>query len=140
MNKSLNTPIMDLTYAERRDLIQFAKKWCAACFGVNNRHSKPLSVRCIEPDEDDFDNVYYGWYDQVANRIYINLNHSRRIKQFIKTFLHEYTHSMQPVKSRYALYNRAFGYQNNPHEVAARANEVFYKHVWHAFKAQGYKP
>ena len=70
MNKSLNTPLMDLTYVERRDMIQFAKKWCAACFGVNNRHSKRLSVRCIEPDEENEEN------GRKRLRRYIQTKHS----------------------------------------------------------------
>jgi|DEB19_MinimDraft_3_1074340.scaffolds.fasta_scaffold165849_1 hypothetical protein len=136
MKKSLYTPIMSLSNSERQDLIRFAKKWCAACFGVNRRHGKDLSVRCISPDEDDFDDMYYGWYDHTKNRMFLNVNAGRsyHIKQFLKTFLHEYTHSLQPVKTRYASYSRLFGYHDNPQEVAARANEIFYRHVWYAYK------
>lgn len=133
MKLSLHTPIRELSIAQRNELIRFAKKWCVACFGKKHR-SNNLSVRCIWPDDDDLDDVYYGWYIHNTNRIVINTNRSQHIKQFLKTFLHEYTHSLQPVRSRYASYNRLFGYKFNPHEVAARANEVYYKHVWYAYK------
>jgi hypothetical protein len=133
MKLSLHTPLAKLSVAQRNDLVRFAKMWCVACFG-EKRHVDKLSVRVVWPDDDDFDGMYYGWYHHENNRIMINASRSYHIKQFLKTFLHEYTHSLQPVKTRYASYNRLFGYEFNPHEVAARANEVYYKHVWHAYK------
>ena len=132
----LYTPIAELSRKERRDLIDFMRAWCEHYFGSNRRHAKPLSIRCVDPgdDDDEWDNMYYGWYDQVANRIVINTHRSRHIKQFLKTFLHEYTHSLQPVKSRYNNYSKVFGYHDNPHEVHARANEIYYRHAFDMFK------
>jgi hypothetical protein len=104
-------------------------------FGENRRHANALTVRVVAPeDEDDFDNNLYGWYLQESHRIYINLNNCRTVKQFIKTFVHEYTHSIQPVKTRYRQYSKVFGYMDNPYEVHARANEIYYEHIWKCYK------
>ena len=133
---NLNTRIKDLTLKERRSLTNFAKAWCMHYFGENGRVGKPLSVRVVAPeDEDDFDNNLYGWYLHTQHRIYININTSKQVKQFLKTFVHEYTHSIQPVKTHYRRYAKVFGYRDNPHEVHARANEIYYEHIWKCYKA-----
>ena len=133
---NLNTRMKDLTLKERRSLTNFAKAWCMHYFGENGRVGKPLSVRIVAPeDEDDFDNNLYGWYLHKQHRIYININTSKQVKQFLKTFVHEYTHSIQPVRTRYRRYAKVFGYQDNPYEVHARANEIYYEHIWKCYKA-----
>jgi hypothetical protein len=132
---NLNTRIVNLTNKERRSLTDFAKAWCMHYFGENRRHPNALSVRIVAPeDPDDFDNNLYGWYKQETHRIYININTSKGVKQFLKTFVHEYTHSIQPVKTRYRQYSKVFGYTDNPYEVHARANEIYYKHIWECYK------
>jgi hypothetical protein len=133
MNLRTNTRL--LTLKERRSLINFCKAWCMLYFGENRRHANALTVRVVDPeDEDDFDNNLYGWYLQESHRIYININTCKTVKQFIKTFVHEYTHSIQPVKTRYRQYSKVFGYMDNPYEVHARANEIYYKHIWECYK------
>lgn len=134
MKMNLYTPMIDLSAADRRELVQFLKEWCDQAFGKRYVNGKAVSVHCIDPwDPDDWNNFFFGWYDRVHHRIYINIYRSRHIKQFIKTFLHEYTHSVQTVNLMYDRLNSVFGYEWNPMEIHARANEVYYKHAWNKY-------
>lgn len=134
MKMNLYTRVADLPTDQRRELIQFLKVWCEQAFGSREQDGKAVSVRCLDPwDEDDWNNWFYGWYDRTNHRIFINIYRSRHIKQFIKTFLHEYTHSTQQVAAVYDRLNSVFGYEWNPMEIHARANEVYYKHAWNKY-------
>ena len=134
---NLYTRINSMDRKQQRELVDFMKAWCSRYFGENRRPGRSLRIQLLDPgdDDDEWDNQYYGWYDQKSHRIVINTHRSYHIKQFLKTFLHEYTHSTQPVKTRYHNYSKVFGYTDNPHEVHARANEIYYKHAWKMYKA-----
>lgn len=135
MKINLHTKIQDLDRTQLRKLNQFMIAWCEHYFGARNVRGSPVRVRHVDPeDPDDWDNQYYGWYNRDTHCIYINVYRSKHIKQYMKTFLHEYTHSLQPVRTRYDNYSKVFGYADNPHEVHARANEMYYRYAWKTFK------
>jgi hypothetical protein len=140
MNMNLNTRIEDLEPKEVRRLIRHAKAWCEGHLGIS-RIKKPLRIRVLnltDPDDlEDWLTFYYnGWYDNNKHTINININRSRRVKEFLKTLIHEYTHTIQPVRTHYAKASAKLGYFDNPYEVHARANEIYYKHVWESYKAK----
>ena len=41
---------------------------------------------------------------------------------FIKVFIHEYTHYLQPIKTKYHKMLDECGYENHPHEIEAEDN------------------
>jgi hypothetical protein len=66
----------------------------------------------------------YGEYCVVDNIISINLERNVYIRCLIKTIIHEYTHYLQPIKTKYQKLAKKHGYYDNPLEVEARYNEI----------------
>ena len=69
------------------------------------------------------DNKTYGEYYVNDNLISINLERNVYVRCLIKTIIHEYTHYLQPIKSKYWKLSKKHGYYHNPFEVEARFNE-----------------
>lgn len=137
---NLATKIETLEPKEVRALIRYAKAWCEDHLGRSRvKRQLRIKVHNLTDDDglDDWLTFYYnGWYDNDTHTINININRSRRVKEFLKTFVHEYTHTIQPVRTHYARASKKLGYFDNPYEVHARANEIYYKHIWEGYKAK----
>ena len=86
--------------------------------GVNNRKRKGLTYSYGEDGEG-----FYGFYCPYVNHIRICINECTTVGRLTSTFIHEYTHSLQPVTTKYASANAEYGYWDNPFEVEARMME-----------------
>jgi len=86
--------------------------------GVNNRKRSDLTYSYGVDGEG-----FYGFYCPSVNHIRICINECKTVGRLTSTFIHEYTHYLQPVTTKYASANAEFGYWNNPFEVEARMME-----------------
>ena len=72
----------------------------------------------------------YGYYCDQNNWLVINLDVTPNIRMLIRSTIHEYTHTLQPVKTNYAKLYDEHGYNNHPYEIEARNNEMLINEVW----------
>ena len=116
--------VKDLTDKELIMFVRYMQKFCVENLGVNNRKRTKLSC---ELEEDKSKN--YGWYCPTLNKIVITLPNCKTIGQLTTTFIHEYTHSLQPCLTKYNKLLRSYGYIKHPFEIEARANEKIYTNL-----------
>jgi len=108
---------------ELKDIIKVCKKYCVSNLGVNNRKKYKLSVVVEQnPHEEE----YYGLYCPYDNQISLYSDTLKTLGDFTRTFIHEYTHSLQPCRSKYGKMLDVYGYDKHPFEVEARENEVIH--------------
>ena len=123
-----NTQIADLKASQLQHIKNYTLAWCNTYFG-KRAHEYAIDVKHIRPRTWSPDAFTLGYYDEDENLIYINTKQATHISEYLKTLLHEYTHSRQPIKRLYARTDTRFGYQRNPLEVAARAMERYWRDV-----------
>lgn len=123
INKSY--PINKLSDKKVLKLSDLCSKYTSKILGTNKRKRKPLSITI----DDNTNATSFGVYDAFINEITIYTKHSNTIEEFISTFIHEYTHYLQPIRTKYYKLYKQFGYDNHPHEIHARENEIIYSPI-----------
>ncbi len=118
-----STPLYMFNKKELKDIIKVCKKYCIHNLGVNNRKKYKLSVVV---EENPFEELYYGLYCPYDNQISLYSDTLKTLGDFTRTFVHEYTHSLQPCRSKYGKMLDVYGYDNHPFEIEARENEVIH--------------
>jgi hypothetical protein len=120
----------------QKRIVRETIKWCSQFFGENHRRKNeftyyvgPQPKRLLKQY-----GKYMGCYDCVENKLNVYTEHNKYVRDIIKTVIHEYTHYMQPIRSRYYMLDKQYGYKNNPFEVVARTNEKLYKNCWRNIK------
>jgi len=111
-----------LTSLSKKEItrITFLVKWyCRYELGVNPRRPVPQVKAYPNPH----DGNYYGQYDPSNNCIEIYPDECRTLGQYTSTLIHEYTHYLQPIASKYYKLLKEHGYDNHPFEIEARQNE-----------------
>jgi len=123
----LKKEVSTLSRSELLYLNRFLKKTCQEIIG----HTNP-DIRTFNKDNNNF----LGLYDPEYHRICIYRNNLKTINDYVKVFIHEWTHSLQKKLEKYYLAMEfKWGYRNNPFEVEARENEKIYKSiVWKIVK------
>jgi hypothetical protein len=86
--------------------------------GVNNRKKMDLTYS-FGNEKDGF----YGFYCPAINHIRVSVGECTTVGRLTSTFIHEYTHYLQPVLTKYSSADEKFGYWDNPFEVEARMME-----------------
>lgn len=116
----LNTPVAKIGRAGCVRIASMALRWCRKRFGENNRKKYKLDWYI------NTDNVYgdMGEYDPDDHTIYIYWHNHKTVKELIETCIHEYTHSKQPISTKYWKFPGT--YSRNPYERAAKYAEVKY--------------
>lgn len=123
----------ELSLKQIRDICKFGIKFCSKELGVNKRHRDELSFS-IRTDRRRGD-VYYGEYCPMINQISIYRNNINNVKDLIKVFIHEYTHSLQPIKTKYYKMLKQYGYENHPFEIESNNNsDILYKKFFSSYK------
>ena len=112
------TPTSTLTKKQLKKVLQFCANWCYENMGVNNRKRTDLTYS-FGKDGDGF----YGFYCPINNHIRICTNECKTVGRLTSTFIHEYTHYLQPVRTKYLTSLMEHGYWDNPFEVEARMVE-----------------
>lgn len=125
---TLKTPLESIS---RSELLLLNKSLRYACSERMGRNS--TKIRTYKHNNP----VKYGQYDYNTDIISIFRGSISDIDQYVKIFIHEWTHSLQKgLKRRYSKMNDKYGYNYNPFEVEARNNEKLYKsEVWKITKS-----
>jgi hypothetical protein len=130
----LLTKTEDLSFSENTSIAFAVIDWCEKNIGTNWRYSRPR-LTLLGGIIDDMSSTTYGEYDAKQNLISINLEKNVYVRCFIKTLIHEYTHHLQPIRSKYHKLAKKHGYYDNPLEVEARYNEInFYRNCFNDIK------
>lgn len=131
----LNTPISALNRSEVVRIGKMVFTWCKHTLGINNRKSLLIEYTF---SLDEANPKICGEYDDIENIIYIYYRNCDDIKELIATILHEWQHSLQPVRSKYHKIKGP--YCRNPFEIEARKTEQYYSAVWSDIKPKVNKP
>jgi hypothetical protein len=113
--------VKDLTQKELHKLIYFMYDFCVENLGVNNRKRTKLSCTLEKEKSGN-----YGWYDPQTNEVIVSLYNCKTIGHICSTFIHEYTHSLQPCLTKYNKLLSEHGYVNHPFEIESKHNEKIY--------------
>lgn len=118
------TQLNTLTEKEITKLTKFCLMYCEMTFGINKRKRRKLTVKVkgsCRPQPKTF-----GWYDSIKHTITLFTKRCKTVGEFTSTFIHEYTHSMQPCRTQYMKLYKIHGYVNHPFEIQAYATEKVY--------------
>lgn len=133
MKHSLYSPLSELSLTDIRNICKFGLSFCSDVLGVNGRHKDQLSFS-IRTDRRKSD-TYYGEYCPMTNQITIYRNNINNVRDLIRVFVHEYTHSLQPIKTKYYKLLDKYGYVDHPFEIEANNNgDMYYNQLWLAYK------
>lgn len=128
----INTKTKKLSHKQIRKIVEKTTEYCVKNFGINKRRGmcgivvKNQNLSDTEPK--------YGEYCPTTHKIKIFKNNCKTISDLIITTLHEYTHTLQPIKSKYFKLLKVYGYEKHPMEIEAVENERFCKDVWKKIK------
>ena len=117
------TPLPRLTKKELRTIAMTCQEYCETNMGINRRHKTPLKIRLVK---NPYSDICHGDYCPHENTIRLFYDEIKNLGQFTATFIHEYTHSLQPIATKYGKLMKKYGYDNHPHEIEARDNELIY--------------
>ena len=113
-----NTPTDALTKKQIKKVLSFCSQWCYENMGVNNRKRSDLTYS-YGSDTDGF----FGYYCPINNHIHVSVGECKTLGRLTSTFIHEYTHYLQPVRTKYLKSLKEHGYWDCPFEVEARTME-----------------
>jgi hypothetical protein len=119
----INTNLKTLTHKEIRHIVDKTIGFCEVKFGVNKRKGYSKVIVKTQSKNDDF--LKYGEYHPDTHTIIVFKNNCKNVSDLITTTLHEYTHTLQPVASKYYRMLKKYGYQNHPMEIEAVENEKY---------------
>jgi hypothetical protein len=128
----INTNLKTLTHKEIRHIVDKTIGFCVVKFGVNKRKGYCKVIVKAQSKNDDF--LKYGEYQPDTHTIIVFKNNCKNVNDLIETTLHEYTHTLQPVASKYFKMLKKYGYENHPMEIEAIENEKYCKEVWKLIK------
>lgn len=118
------TRLNTLTRKQLMKISKFALTYCQRTFGYNNRKRTTLDVKVM--DEILFEPTTCGWYDPVSNEMVIAIKPCKYLGAFTASFIHEYTHYLQPCLTKYNKLLKEHGYSNHPFEIEAYKTEKIY--------------
>jgi Zn-dependent peptidase ImmA (M78 family) len=127
----LNTRVENLDRATLREVVKYATQYCTDTFGTRKK-KVPFSVSIVKQRSGE---PAYGQYCPYDNKLFIYHNNCPTVKLVIQTVIHEYTHYLQPVKTKYHKLMDIYGYDDHPMEIEARDMEQeHYKDCWNYIK------
>lgn len=133
MKRTLYSPLSELTLNEIRVICNFSVLFCSDVLGVNRRNKNPLSISICKDRRKT--SIYYGEYCPKNNKIMLYRNNIRTVRDLLKVFIHEYTHYLQPIKTKYYKLLNEYGYVDHPFEIEANNNgDMYYKMLWSEYK------
>jgi len=123
-----NTNLERLTHKDIRKIVNLTIKYCEVHLGVNGRRGQSgVMVMNQSPNADE---KRYGEYCPDYHMMRLFKNHITNVRCLIETTIHEYTHTLQGVKTNYAKLYEKHGYNNHPYEIEAVKNESLINEVW----------
>lgn len=125
----LKTKIDELGRAPTVRIANMVFRWCRRNLGVNGR-KKWAPVWYIRKGWSDGE---MGEYDAQDNELFIYYDNIPDVRELIRTIVHEWTHQLQPILTKYHKYPGT--YSRNPYERAARYAELKWTPViWQELK------
>ena len=118
------TKLSTLSDKEIKGLLKFCYNYCTMTFGINKRKRTELKVFAAHSAQGQ--KKVCGWYCPMENEMTIFIKTCKTVGEFTSTFLHEYTHYMQPCRTKYHKLLEQYGYEKHPFEIQALATEKFY--------------
>jgi hypothetical protein len=132
----LLTPLSELTTKDLRDLCKFGMEYCEVVLGKPKR-KLPLTYSVRTDRRTNPNETYMGQYSPVENKIFVFRNNIKNVKEFLQVFVHEYTHSLQPIEKKYNKLLDKFGYNDHPYEIEANKNgKEHYRKLWDLYKSK----
>jgi hypothetical protein len=130
----LLTPLSELTTKDLRDLCKFGMEYCEVVLGKPKR-KLPLTYSVLTNKNTNKYWISQGEYDPTKNKISVFKNNIPNVRKFLEVFIHEYTHSLQPIEKKYNKLLDKFGYNDHPYEIQANENgEKHYRKLWDLYK------
>jgi len=125
----LNTPLKRLGREPTIRIANMVLRWCIRTFGVNQRKKWKPVWYIRKGDEDGIS----GEYDDEMNEVLVYWDNCEDVEELIQTCIHEWTHQLQPIRSKYYKYPGS--YSRNPYERQARYREKKYTPIfWSEYK------
>jgi len=118
-----NTKIKDIDNKLFISIIKQVAKFCDNKFGCKK------GIGLLMVDKCDRERKCYGLYRIESNEIVIYMDVCKTVGEFTRTFIHEWTHSLQPCEKMYMKLLNKYGYDNHPFEIEAVDNEKKYNRV-----------
>lgn len=117
MKYSSDSPITNFNVGELRNICHILMDYCKDNIGYHKTKGLPsFSIRKSPTRK------YLGQFYPDNHLIKIYYNHVGTLGEFVKTFVHEYTHSTQNLR-HYENRLLKYGYTNHPEEIEARLME-----------------
>lgn len=116
-----STKLTSFTNGELRNMCKLLTEFCMDTIGYKKSKGVP-NYRVFKIR----DSKTMGRYDPETHTIKIFYNNIENLGDFVKTFIHEFTHSIQNLRY-YANRLVKFGYTLHPDEIEARMSEEKYK-------------
>ena len=126
---TLRTKLHEMERGPTVRIANLALRWCRDNMGVNNRKKFKPVWSILK----GYDCELVGEYDDVMNEVFIYYGAIEDVKELIQTCIHEWTHQLQPITTKYFKYPGS--YSRNPYERQAKYNEQkYYKECWNSIK------
>lgn len=117
----LKTPAQPLGRRTLGRITHMTVTWCKKNLGINHRKAyQPIFSLSSYNEETNL----CGDYDDVENAITIYYKNIDDVRELVSTIIHEWTHQLQPCRSKYNKWKGS--YHKNPLEVEAYAAEALY--------------
>lgn len=113
------TNLSKFTFDELIEIGSQMFDFCADTLGVNFRKPEYPSLSI---NTSNFESAY-AQYNPDDNIITIYIKNVKNLGQLTSAYIHEYTHYLQPCKTKYRKLLKEFGYDSHPFEIEARQNE-----------------
>jgi hypothetical protein len=132
----LTTKLNQLDNSSLRQLGKVSLEFCKEELRINHRHSNEIKFHIRKSRiPKNSENICLGQYNPYVNKIFIYKNVVSDVETFLLTFIHEYVHSMQPIKTKYNSLLNKHGYNNHPYEIEADyVSLALYKKLWRYYK------
>jgi hypothetical protein len=126
----INTRSKNLTPEKVHNLVYNTILWCQSNLGVNNRRSKKFTAQIQALSLDAM-----GDFNYKTNTITVYHWNNRNVKEIICTTIHEYTHYLQPIRTKYNKLAKVYKYYSkHPMERQAVRMERHYKTCWNEIR------
>ena len=123
-----NTNLNRLDHKSIRKIVNLTIQYCQAHMGINRRRGECGVI--VTNQSPTAEQQRYGEYCPEYHIIRLFKNNIDNVRCLIETTIHEYTHTLQPVKTKYMKLLEVHGYDNHPMEIEAVKNETLINEVW----------
>lgn len=127
----INSRVDRLPPKTMRSIVYLTISWCMDNLGTNHRRKYMFNISVRKERA----KRRCGEFQPYTNKMVIFHDNNEYVRDLIATTIHEYTHYLQPIRSKYGALSKYFDYDNHPMEVEARNNEEkLHKNCWEVIR------